>query len=62
MTIVCANCGRGFTRDQVLNMRPPHPPHPLTKRGEAALFNNQVSDQEPRPCPGCGNKTLVITR
>jgi hypothetical protein len=60
MTIARANSERGFTRDEVVSGKPPVPPHPPTKRGEAAAFNNQGIGGAHRPCETCGDNTLVL--
>jgi ribosomal protein S27AE len=58
--IVCGNCGGAFTREQVLNGKPPDPPKPLTPAGEAAKFDNETLGGKHHRCPSCGNPTLKV--
>lgn len=64
MAIKCGNCGGYFLADELAMRKPPRHPWRLTAQGEQALANNQQPGGDPRPCPECGNQTLIgeITR
>jgi ribosomal protein S27AE len=64
MAIKCGNCGGYFLADELAMRKPPRHPWRLTAQGEQALAKNQQPGGDHRPCPECGNQTLIgeITR
>lgn len=62
MAIKCGNCGGFFTTDELAKRKPPLYPWSLTPAGQRVLAeNHQRGTGDSYPCPGCGQRTLVMT-
>ena len=62
MAIKCGNCGGFFTNDELAKRKPPRYPWALSPGGQRVLTENQQRNlADSMPCPGCGQRTLVMT-
>lgn len=56
----CGNCGSFYTQTEVTTAKPPRYPWALTPAGQRTLVAQQQVGSDSPPCPGCGQRTLVI--
>jgi DNA-directed RNA polymerase subunit RPC12/RpoP len=61
MAIKCGNCGGHFNNAELMHRRPPRYPWPLTPNGQRVLAENQARGGEHYQCPGCGQRTLIVS-
>lgn len=58
MILGCKNCGGFYTGLEMAQRKPPLYPWKLTEVGARVLAEN-LAGGEQRPCPNCGQRTLV---
>lgn len=56
--IGCKNCGSHFTHDEMLRLKPPEHPWPLTSTGKRVRDENAADGRDQSACPTCGCRTL----
>lgn len=60
MAYRCGNCGGYFSQTEVTTQKPPRHAWALTPSGAKIIAELARMGGASEPCPGCGQRTLVV--